>query len=141
MHALANIMSEIFTCPYCKAEVFYDKSKDKLGVSHVCWRCQKSIPHPAIITIGENRAVLARSAVLHAHTFTGNYDMNTVVGRLVQNPNNQIFGAFATNQTKTGLPLTPTVPRPLFPSDVMLALPRASRSTLAQPLAKSRIDA
>lgn len=91
MRVLANLMSGIYTCPYCKAEVFYDDSKVQLGASHVCWRCQKSIPHPAVLTVSKSRMVLTRNAVLYAHTVTGNYDMNTVVGKLVQNPNNPNF--------------------------------------------------
>lgn len=88
LDAFANLMTNIVICPDCGAEVFYDEHKAAAGVAHTCWNCGRAIPYPASIIIGKNHILLRRDAKLYGHSIYGNYDMDTVVGRVVQNPNN-----------------------------------------------------
>lgn len=87
MDAFSNLMSGIVKCS-CGAEVFYDEAKASLGVAHTCWNCGKTVSVPASLVVGKNRILLQKDAKLYAHHITGNYDFATVVGTVVQNPNN-----------------------------------------------------
>ena len=87
METFANLMSGITTCS-CGAEVFYDEMKIAQGVAHTCWNCSKSVKFPAALVVGKNRVLLQKNAKIYAHHVTGNYDMTTVVGTVVQNPKN-----------------------------------------------------
>ncbi|MDR0500106.1 MAG: serine/threonine-protein kinase [Coriobacteriales bacterium] len=84
----ANLMTGIIPCPKCLAEVFFDEDKQAKGVSHICWRCQTQVQPPISIVIGKSRVLLNTNAKLYAHDTNGNYDMQTITGSLVQNPNN-----------------------------------------------------
>lgn len=88
METFANLITGIIPCPKCGAEVFYDESKAAAGVVHTCWNCQSSVPMPASIVIGKSRVLLHKNAKLYAHHIYDDYDMDTVVGTVVQNPNN-----------------------------------------------------
>ena len=88
METFANLITGIIPCPKCGAEVFYDESKAAAGVVHTCWNCQSSVPMPASIFIGKSRVLLHKNAKLYAHHIYDDYDMDTVVGTVVQNPNN-----------------------------------------------------
>ena len=88
LDALANLMSEIIICPNCGAEVFYDSHKEENGVAHTCWGCQKAVTVPSQIVIGSNTVLLMANAKLYKHHIDGGHDMDTVVGEVVQNPNN-----------------------------------------------------
>lgn len=88
MRVLANMISGIVKCPKCGCEVFIDEAKEKLGVSNTCWSCGSNIPPISKITIGKNRVLLTRDGVLYSHAINNDYDIDTVCGRLVQNPNN-----------------------------------------------------
>jgi eukaryotic-like serine/threonine-protein kinase len=87
METFVNLMCGISKCS-CGAEVFYDENKVKQGVAHTCWNCGKTVVFPASLIIGKNRILLQKDAQIYAHHITGNYDMNTVVGTVVQNPKN-----------------------------------------------------
>ena len=43
---------------------------------------------PATLIVGKSRVLLQKDAKLYAHHIYGNFDMNTVVGSVVQNPKN-----------------------------------------------------
>lgn len=88
MDAFANLMTGIMTCPDCGAEVFYDEQKVVTNVGHSCWNCGRIIQYPVSIVIGKNRVLLNRNAKLFSHSICGDYDMSTVSGEVVQNPNN-----------------------------------------------------
>lgn len=88
LDTFANLMSGIIVCPNCGAEVFYDPHKEENGVAHTCWRCQKKITIPPKIVIGKNTVLLLANVKLYKHHIDGGHDMDTVVGEVVQNPNN-----------------------------------------------------
>ena len=88
LDAFANLMTGIMNCPDCGAEVFFDEHKVDMGIGHICWNCGKTIQHPVSIVIGKNRILLRRNSKLYSHSIYGDYDMDTVVGEVVQNPNN-----------------------------------------------------
>lgn len=88
LDVFANLMTGIIECPSCGAEVFYDKSKVEQCVAHTCWSCKSTVPMPATIVIGKTRTLLTKNSKLFSHQINGDYDMNTVVGSMVQNPKN-----------------------------------------------------
>ena len=88
METFANLITGIIPCPKCGAEVFYDESKAAAGVAHTCWNCQSAVPMPASIVIDKSRVLLHKNAKLYAHHIYDDYDMDTVVGTVVQNPSN-----------------------------------------------------
>ncbi len=88
LDAFANLMTGIIICPGCGAEVFFDESKAAAGVAHTCWNCNRPLQYPVSIVIGKNRVLLKKGAKLLSHSIYGDYDMDTVVGEVVQNPNN-----------------------------------------------------
>lgn len=87
MELFANLMSGITQCS-CGAEVFYDETKATQGVPQVCWHCGRPVKFPVSLVVGKNRVLLQKDAKLYAHHITGNYDMTTIVGTVVQNPKN-----------------------------------------------------
>ena len=88
LETFANLMIGLINCPKCGAEVFYDEKKEQMGVTHICWGCQSSVVVPAKIAIGKNNVLLLADTKLYAHHIYNNYDMDTVVGSVVQNPKN-----------------------------------------------------
>lgn len=88
LETFANLMSGLITCPKCGAEVFYDETKEQMGVAHMCWGCQGIVAVPAKIVIGRNKVLLLADTKLYAHHVYNNNDMDTVVGSVVQNPKN-----------------------------------------------------
>jgi serine/threonine protein kinase len=88
LDALANLMSGIFFCPNCGAEVFYDELKEQFNVGHSCWNCHKQAQVPPSIVIGRNKVLITSQTRLFSHHLYGDYDMSTVVGSVVKNPNN-----------------------------------------------------
>lgn len=87
MSVFANMMSGMLKCS-CGASVFYDEDKEVNGAGHVCWNCNNIIPVPLKLAIGKNKIILNKNTVLKHHHIYGGYDMETVVGSVVQNPNN-----------------------------------------------------
>lgn len=88
LEAFANLMSGIMPCPKCGAEVFFDEEKSGTGVAHTCWNCQKPVQMPASLIVGKSRVLLKKGAKLYSHHINADFDMTTVVGEVVQNPNN-----------------------------------------------------
>ena len=88
LEAFANLMSGITACPNCGAEIFYDDNKVASGIAHTCWNCGNAVKMPSSLVVGKNRVLLLKDTKLYAHHICGNYDMTTVVGTVVQNPNN-----------------------------------------------------
>jgi serine/threonine protein kinase len=88
LDTFANMMFGIVHCPSCGAEVFFDEDKHKKQVAHTCWSCQKAVNMPMSIVIGKSRTLLTGDTKLYAHQTKGDYDLETLTGSAVQNPNN-----------------------------------------------------
>ena len=88
METFSNLMSGIMLCPNCGCEVFYDAQKEAGGAAHICWGCQNTVTVPPKIVIGKNTILLMANTRLYKHHIDGNYDMETAVGEVVQNPSN-----------------------------------------------------
>lgn len=90
LDAFANLLTGIIICPSssCGAEVFFDETKVANNVAHTCWSCKKSLQYPISIVIGKSRVLLQAGAKLYSHNINNDYDMEKVVGEIVQNPNN-----------------------------------------------------
>lgn len=87
MDAIANLMFGILHCS-CGSEVFYNDEIVKNSASIICWNCQKALQIPLSIVIDKNRVLLMGNTKLYAHHILGNYDIDTAVAQVVQNPNN-----------------------------------------------------
>jgi len=87
MNAFSNLLFGILVCS-CGAEVFYDEEIAKNGAAIICWNCQKTLQIPLSINIGKNNILLMGTTRLYTHHITDNYDIETVEGSVVQNPNN-----------------------------------------------------
>lgn len=88
LETFSNLMSGIMICPNCGAEVFYDGHKDANNVMHTCWGCQKAVPVPTRLVVGRSTILLMTNTKIYKHHIDGEHDMETVVGEVVQNPNN-----------------------------------------------------
>lgn len=88
LETFANLMSGIVYCPECGAEVFYDEAKEQMGVAHICWGCQKNVTIPAKLVTNKNTILLTQNTKLCSHHLYDDFDMETIVGSVVQNPNN-----------------------------------------------------
>ncbi len=83
-----KLLDSIMICPNCGAEVFFDEEKDKNGVAHVCWGCQSKLEPPPQIRIGKHRILLNLRARITEHHIKNNYNLDTIVASVSQNPNN-----------------------------------------------------
>ena len=88
LDAFANLITGIVECPNCGAEVFYDYKKVETGVAHICWSCQGTVKMPASLLLKKHRILLTGNAKVYSHHIYNDYDMNSIVGAVVQNPNN-----------------------------------------------------
>ena len=88
MELFSNMMSGTVQCPACGARVFYDSDLEKNGVAHTCWNCQRAVQIPVKIVIGKNTVLLNQNTRLSHHHVYGDYDMDSFVGSVVQNPKN-----------------------------------------------------
>lgn len=88
MNVIANMMSGIYSCPKCSADIFYDVSTAAANKAHVCWNCKSAVPMPRTLVVGKRRVLLYKGAQICSHQICGDYDMDTVVGMVVQNPQN-----------------------------------------------------
>ena len=87
MEAFCNLITGITKCS-CGAEVFFDEAKIAKQVAHTCWNCGKTVSFPASLVAGKSRVILLKDSKIYSHAITGDYDMNTIIGTVVQNPNN-----------------------------------------------------
>ncbi|WP_294411283.1 hypothetical protein [uncultured Ruminococcus sp.] len=87
MEAFSNLITGINKCS-CGAEVFFDEQKTSQAVAHTCWNCGKVVNFPASITIGKSRIIILKDAKIYSHNINNDYDMKTIVGTVVQNPQN-----------------------------------------------------
>lgn len=88
MTLFSNMMSGMLQCS-CGAQLFYDEHLEAKGVAHTCWNCGKTVQVPNKIIIGKNRVLLNQNTKLLHHHVYDDFDMDTVVGSVVQNPKNQ----------------------------------------------------
>ena len=87
MTLFSNMMSGMLQCS-CGAQLFYDEDLEAKGVAHTCWNCGKAVQVPNKIIIGKNRVLLNQNTKLLHHHVYDDFDMDTVVGSVVQNPKN-----------------------------------------------------
>ena len=87
MTLFSNMMQGIMQCS-CGAQVFYDEELEAKGVAHTCWNCGKAVTVPYKIVIGKNCVLLNQNTKLLHHHVYDDFDMDTVVGSVVQNPKN-----------------------------------------------------
>ena len=93
LNVFANMITGITQCPTCGAEVFFDENKVNLQVAHTCWNDETVVKMPARMIIGKSSVLLNKNAKIYSHHINSDYDMETVVGTVVQNPNNpKIWG-------------------------------------------------
>lgn len=85
---IIKLMDSIMICPHCGAEIFYDEYKEQLGEKITCWHCRSSVSAPPKIRIGKNTIPLSLSSKIKSHHLNNNYDLDTVVASVTQNPNN-----------------------------------------------------
>lgn len=89
LDALAKLQSGVVKCPSCGAEVFYDP--DKPIDDHKCWNCKKKVKIGSRIVIGkgkkQTRIPINAETKIYSHQINGDYDMETVIGEVVVNPN------------------------------------------------------
>lgn len=88
LETFANLTTGIIACPACGGEVFYDEIKAETGEAHTCWNCGRDVRMPVAVVIGKSRVLLHKNAKIYSHHIYDDYDMTTVVGSVVQNPNN-----------------------------------------------------
>ena len=100
LEAFANLICGIVICPNCGAEIFFDEKKAEYGIAHVCWNCSGTVKMPSSLVIGKNHVLLLKDTKLYAHHIYGNYDMKTVVGTVVQNPNNSNLWGIRNDSTE-----------------------------------------
>lgn len=65
-----------------------DEELEAKGMAHICWNCGKTVQVPNKIMIGKNQVLLNQNMKLLHHHVYDDFDMDTVVGTVVQNPNN-----------------------------------------------------
>ena len=87
MTLFANMMSGMLRCS-CGAQLFYDEDLEAKGAAHICWNCQNAVSVPKKLMIGKNRVLLHQDTKLLHHHVYEDFDMDTVVGSVVQNPKN-----------------------------------------------------
>lgn len=88
MTTFSNMMSGTVQCPNCGARIFYDEELVAKGAAHVCWNCYETVQMPPILKVGKNTVLLNKEAKVSSHHIYNDYDMDKVVGSVVQNPNN-----------------------------------------------------
>lgn len=88
MDASIRLLDSIMICPNCGAEVFFDEYKEQHGHNHECWNCKSVLKAPPQIKIGRHRILLNLMSTIKAHHLYGNYDLDTKVASVTQNPNN-----------------------------------------------------
>ena len=86
LSVLSNMMSCIYSCPKCGAEIFCDPAKKAKNEPHKCWNCRTLSAPPALMKIGKNRLLLVPGRKLYSHHVYSDYDMETEIGEVVQNP-------------------------------------------------------
>lgn len=87
MTMFANMIGGVLHCP-CGAQVFYDEELEHKGAAPICWNCQKAVPVPKKLLAGKSCVLLYPDTKLRHHQVYEDYDMDTVVGSVVQNPKN-----------------------------------------------------
>lgn len=124
METFANMMTGITNCPKCGAEVFYDDNKTVSSVAHTCWNCSGLVKMPARLVIGKFSILLNNNAKLFAHHIYDNYDMDTIVGSVVRNPQNpNIWGI--KNESKENWTY-------IKPQEIQKTIPTGKSATVAK---------
>ena len=92
MNLFADMMSGSVQCPKCGARVFYDETLEENGAGHVCWNCGDVVPMPVKLIVDlksyKTTTLLSQNSRIMSHQIYGDYDMETPVASVVQNPKN-----------------------------------------------------
>ena len=88
MDASIRLIDNIMICPNCGVEVLFDEYRENNGMNHKCWNCQSVLKAPPQIKIGRSRILLNLHSSIKSHHLYGNYDLDTKVASVTQNPNN-----------------------------------------------------
>ncbi|MBQ6319266.1 MAG: serine/threonine protein kinase [Lachnospiraceae bacterium] len=83
-----KLLDSLMICPSCGAEVFYDEAKETTGENHVCWNCKSVLRVPPKMKLGKHTILLDVGRKLKSHHLNNDYDMDTDVAEVNQNPNN-----------------------------------------------------
>lgn len=86
LDAFANMISSIYECPKCKAELFYDPVKAEQDHANVCWHCKSDTNMPCALNIKKQVCVMAKSKQLLRHQIFRDGDIKNVAGTVVTNP-------------------------------------------------------
>ena len=78
--ALSNLMSQITACPKCGADAFADVGN--------CWACGSTVPDLPVLTIERRKVVLSPDIRIYSHHIYGDFDIDSIAGCVVRNPNN-----------------------------------------------------
>ncbi|MCR5108227.1 MAG: serine/threonine-protein kinase [Lachnospiraceae bacterium] len=88
LETFSNLMAGIMICPTCRAEIIYDRDKEENNIPHTCWNCKNELKVPSKIVIGKNRIIITSKTKLYSHHLKGDFDMHTVMGEVIINPDN-----------------------------------------------------
>ncbi len=85
-----RLLDSIIICPKCKCENFYDEDKENNKQNHICWNedCKAILQTPPKIKIGRHNILLNLNSKIKSHHIKNDYDLNTVMLSVSQNPNN-----------------------------------------------------
>lgn len=89
MDTSIKLLDHIMICPECGAEVFYDEYKEEHHISHVCWNCYHVFELPVQLQIGKQKIILSKRAKITRHHLFHDYQIETIVASVTQNPNNK----------------------------------------------------
>lgn len=84
--AFVRLLNSIIHCLACGAENLADTEKQRTGVGHVCWQCQRSITLPPTIVVGRHTVFLNRGTKILRHHIHNDFDVATEVGVVAQHP-------------------------------------------------------
>lgn len=87
MDAFANMISSVFKCPHCGADLFYDPAKADAGEPHVCWYCKKNTNPPAVMNLKKQFCLMEKDRKVFSHQIHRDGDIETIIGTVVSNPN------------------------------------------------------
>ncbi|MCL1789224.1 MAG: serine/threonine-protein kinase [Oscillospiraceae bacterium] len=87
LDAIVNLLFGVIICT-CGSEVFCDDESAVKGITVTCWNCRKAIPPVLKIVNEKSRVLLMKDTKLYEHHMTGNFNLETVIGSVTQNPNN-----------------------------------------------------
>lgn len=87
MESISNLLFGILPCS-CGNEVFLDDDAEQKGTAITCNSCNSVMPSPMRIICEKSRVLLLKDTKLYSHHINGDFDLETPVGSVTQNPAN-----------------------------------------------------